>query len=112
MHDPYRTETAQEARERRLDDFAAWQAERDRAEMLASGSVATIREMLTEHVAEEPSTQPWLCLDASEAALFRQRAEVSHAEWRFRLDELARAYVRALDREGAPMPVKLLGIAR
>jgi hypothetical protein len=112
MTDPYTSETAAETRQRRLEDFAGWQAERERAEMLATGTAATIRALLAEHVAEEPSVQPWRCLDAFEAARFRKRAEIAHAEWRAELDTLARAYVAALDREAAQLPLTLRGAAR
>lgn len=112
MSDPYRTETTAEARQRRLDDFAAWQAERDRAEMLANGSATTIRALLADHVQEEPATDAPRHLDTFAAAHYRKRAEWAHAAWRAELDTLARAYVAALDREAAQLPLTLAGGAR
>lgn len=112
MSDPYASETAQEARQRRLNDFHDWQAEQARAEMLASGSAATIRALLADHVQEEPATDAPRHLDAFAAAHYRKRAERVHAEWRAELDTLARAYVAALDREAAQLPLALRGAVR
>lgn len=112
MHNPYRTETADEARHRRLDDFAAWQAETARAEMLSSADAATLRGMLTDHVAEEPATEAPARLGAFDAAHYRKRAARRHDEWREELDTLARAYVAALDREAVQLPLRLEGVAR
>jgi len=88
------------------------QAEReayDDERTLRYGSAATLRELLTKHVAEEPSRRIPPGLDV---AWYRRQVEQAFAAWLHRLDELSRAYVAALDREGAQMPLALRGVAR
>lgn len=82
--DPYRSETAAEARARKAAEYAEAEANAERRKLLAEGSAATIRALLSEHVAEEP---------------LASRHPAEHAAWRAELDTLARAYVAALDRE-------------
>lgn len=83
--DPYRSETAAEARAREAAEYAEAEADAERRKLLAGCSAATIRVLMSEHVAEEP---------------LASRHPAEHAAWRAELDTLARAYVAALDREG------------
>jgi hypothetical protein len=107
--DPYRSETRDEARARRIDDFNAAAEDAHRAAALAAASAAQLRDMLTEHAMEEPAvTRPRDWPDfAARAELKRQEAR--HAAWLAELDTLARAYVAALDREAAQLPLPIRG---